>query len=373
MGAIFGTRQRVRRGNKGSLWTGVGIAAGVVATGWLGVGWLRSGPPAVALATPPALAPGAPGPGAGSGGSSPCEGEPGAGPGAERSKGSKPISPELLAALDRAGSDDPLALLDVRRLVKEHPRTPEANRAQASLEQARARAAEQARGLETTGEDLEGALRAATRAYVATVDRAARRALRPALLELSTKVHFGPTPPSGVTTYTIAKGDVLTRVADAHHTDYRLIQRLSRLQNDRVRIGQRLRVPQAPVTVVVLKKDFELIVLFNGNALKIYDIATGKDDRTPEGSFRIGTKMEKPDWYSPEGKVYRYGSKENILGTRWLAFENTEEHQGFGIHGTTLPDSIGTESSMGCVRMRNEEVEELYDLVPRGTEVRIVR
>lgn len=365
MGAIFGTRQRVKRGNTNGLWKGIGIAAGVVATGWLGISWLRSGPPAVALSTPPAVSPGGPGAGPDAEGSSPCEG---AAPAS-----AKPVPAELLDAFECVGGEDPLGIVELRRVVKEHPGTPEAARAQTLLEQERGRAAEQARTLEAGGQDLEGALRAATRAYFATIDRAARRALRPALLDLSARVHFGPTPPSGVTTYTVAKGDVLTRIATAHHTDYRLIQRLSRMQNDRVRIGQRLRVPQAPIQVVVLKKDFELVILFNGNALEVYDIATGKDDRTPEGTFTIGTKMEKPDWYSPDGKVFRYGSKENILGTRWLAFENTDEHQGFGIHGTTLPETIGTESSMGCVRMRNEEVEELYDLVPSGTKVRVVR
>ncbi len=53
--------------------------------------------------------------------------------------------------------------------------------------------------------------------------------------------------------------------------------------------------------------------------------------------------------------------------------EGPDEHQGFGIHGTKFPESIGTEASMGCIRMRNQEVEELYDLVPRGTQVHIVR
>jgi lipoprotein-anchoring transpeptidase ErfK/SrfK len=50
--------------------------------------------------------------------------------------------------------------------------------------------------------------------------------------------------------------------------------------------------------------------------------------------------------------------------------------RGFGIHGTWDPDSIGTAASLGCVRMRNEEVEELYDFIPlprngQGTKVTI--
>jgi lipoprotein-anchoring transpeptidase ErfK/SrfK len=44
---------------------------------------------------------------------------------------------------------------------------------------------------------------------------------------------------------------------------------------------------------------------------------------------------------------------------------------GYGIHGTTEPDKIGQQVTAGCVRMRNEEVEELYTLIPVGTEVTI--
>ena len=68
-----------------------------------------------------------------------------------------------------------------------------------------------------------------------------------------------------------------------------------------------------------------------------------------------------------------FGSEENLLGTRWMALESADhpELTGFGIHGTWERDSIGSESSAGCIRMLNEEVEELFDLVPRKTIVTI--
>jgi lipoprotein-anchoring transpeptidase ErfK/SrfK len=44
---------------------------------------------------------------------------------------------------------------------------------------------------------------------------------------------------------------------------------------------------------------------------------------------------------------------------------------GYGIHGTWLPETIGTESSNGCIRMKNEEVNELYSILPYKTEVTI--
>ena len=70
-----------------------------------------------------------------------------------------------------------------------------------------------------------------------------------------------------------------------------------------------------------------------------------------------------------------YGDPANILGTHWLALEptgDTPRVSGYGIHGTWDDTSIGKQSSAGCVRMRNSDVEELYVLLPRGTPVLIV-
>ena len=61
-------------------------------------------------------------------------------------------------------------------------------------------------------------------------------------------------------------------------------------------------------------------------------------------------------------------SPENILGTRWLGIDK----QGYGLHGSVDPTSIGKQVTAGCVRMTNKDVEELFDIVPVGTDVMIV-
>ena len=61
-------------------------------------------------------------------------------------------------------------------------------------------------------------------------------------------------------------------------------------------------------------------------------------------------------------------SPENVLGTRWMGFDIP----GYGIHGTVEPKAIGQQVTAGCVRMLNEQVEELYSILPVGTEVVIV-
>jgi lipoprotein-anchoring transpeptidase ErfK/SrfK len=54
-----------------------------------------------------------------------------------------------------------------------------------------------------------------------------------------------------------------------------------------------------------------------------------------------------------------------------MGFRDTPEAQGFGIHGTDDPGSIGKDASQGCVRLRNEEVEQLFTWVSVGTRVEI--
>jgi lipoprotein-anchoring transpeptidase ErfK/SrfK len=85
------------------------------------------------------------------------------------------------------------------------------------------------------------------------------------------------------------------------------------------------------------------------------------------GTFKITSKLANPVWFKA-GVVVPPESPENVLGSRWLGFDNP----GYGIHGTIEPQTIGQQITQGCVRMLNKDVEELYAIVPVGTEVEIV-
>ena len=100
-------------------------------------------------------------------------------------------------------------------------------------------------------------------------------------------------------------------------------------------------------------------------------VGLGEFGGTPVGEFTIDVKQQKPAWQKPGQPTVKYGDELNPLGERWLGFLDTEEHQGFGIHGTADPESIGNETSKGCIRLRNEDVIFLYRLVPLGTKVAI--
>ena len=85
------------------------------------------------------------------------------------------------------------------------------------------------------------------------------------------------------------------------------------------------------------------------------------------GSFKIVNRIKNPPWYTKD-RVIPSESPENILGSRWLGISK----ESYGIHGTIDPESVGQQSTDGCIRMINPDVEELFAVVPVGTEVTIV-
>jgi len=141
----------------------------------------------------------------------------------------------------------------------------------------------------------------------------------------------------------------------------------------RIHEGEILKIPTEAVTIFVSKARFRLYVLLGGVYVKRFRVGIGAMDKTPEGVFEIDTKIEEPDWYSPQGRKIPFGSSENPLGTRWMGFKRTRRAVGYGIHGTIAPGTIGKAVSEGCVRMLNSDVEELFEWIARCTKVWILR
>lgn len=165
----------------------------------------------------------------------------------------------------------------------------------------------------------------------------------------------------------VKAGDTLSMIADEYRTTVEMIKKQNGLASDIIRPGMRLRIWTGRFSVLVDKSQNLLTLRSNGDAVKTYRVSTGKDNITPVGTFKIVNKLKNPPW-THNGKVYPPDSPENILGTRWMGFDIP----GYGIHGTTQPESIGQQATAGCVRMLNAEVEELYDLLPVNTEVIVI-
>lgn len=106
------------------------------------------------------------------------------------------------------------------------------------------------------------------------------------------------------------------------------------------------------ILIEVDLKKLSIIDRKDGTTVKSYPVATGKiNSPTPLGSFII---TEKAHW--GEG-----------FGSRWM--ELNVPWGKYGIHGTNKPGSIGLNLSAGCIRMRNSDVEQVYDLVAEGSSV----
>lgn len=173
--------------------------------------------------------------------------------------------------------------------------------------------------------------------------------------------------PNATTSYEVKPGDSLTIIANQFGTTVALLKKENGLSSNVIRPGMRLRIWTGKFSLLVDKSQNILLLESDGDVVKTYRVSTGKNNITPVGTFKITSKLIDPAW-THEGKVIPTGDPKNILGTRWLGFDVP----GYGVHGTTQPESIGQQMTAGCVRLLNNDVEELYDLLPLGTEITIM-
>ena len=170
-----------------------------------------------------------------------------------------------------------------------------------------------------------------------------------------------------VVTYEVVDGDTLGKIAKKYATTVDLIKRKNHLTSDVIRAGQKLTIWTGAFSILIDKSDNTLTVKNGEQIVKIYPVSSGQDNASPEGEFTITSKMENPVWFH-KGEIVPPGTQKNFLGTRWLGFNLPQ----YGIHGTVQPQFIGRSVSHGCIRMRNEDVEELFTYTPIGTKVNIM-
>ena len=128
----------------------------------------------------------------------------------------------------------------------------------------------------------------------------------------------------------------------------------------------------AGTIVIDTQNTYLYLVLGGGKALR-YGIGVGRDGFTWAGTERISRMSEWPDWHPPSEMIDRQpylprfmaGGPGNPLGARALYLGKTL----YRIHGTNQPSTIGSFVSSGCIRLINEDIEDLFSRVQVGTRV----
>ncbi|MCF6137807.1 L,D-transpeptidase [Pseudalkalibacillus berkeleyi] len=124
--------------------------------------------------------------------------------------------------------------------------------------------------------------------------------------------------------------------------------------------------------LIVNKSDNTYAYFSGGNIEREGSVATGKRlTLTPEGEFTVIVKAENPYYRK---KDIPGGDPDNPLGSRWIGFDaKGTDGRIYGLHGTNNPDVIGHFITAGCVRFQEKEIQWLYDHVPLGMKVIVVR
>ena len=193
-------------------------------------------------------------------------------------------------------------------------------------------------------------------------------AVEKSLWNLNIKILFSPIVSDKDIIYKVEPGDSLGRIAARYNSTVELIMRSNNLRSDLIRPGKRLKISVAKYSLIIDKSQSSLTLKADDEIFKVYPVATGEYNSTPVGTFEIVAKLKNPVWYKHGEEPVSAENPKNVLGTRWLGLSEPE----YGIHGGASQKDLGNQVTAGCVRMTDSEVEELFTILPRGTEVTIV-
>ncbi len=133
---------------------------------------------------------------------------------------------------------------------------------------------------------------------------------------------------------------------------------------------------EEPGTIIVDTRERVLYLMLGSGRAVRYGVGVGRPGFTWSGTRHVSQMRQRPDWTPPDEMLRRrpdlprhmVGGPDNPLGARALYLGSTL----YRIHGSNEPWTIGTQVSSGCIRMRNDDVIDLYSRVKVGTKVVVI-
>jgi lipoprotein-anchoring transpeptidase ErfK/SrfK len=189
---------------------------------------------------------------------------------------------------------------------------------------------------------------------------------------------FSAVSVAGFRTLTVRKGESLWALTQRNRKTsgvsiaHGLLAAINEIPAGGLHAGAKVKVPEHPLEVLIDKSEFRLYLLLDGAVIHHVSAGIGRENRTPEGEFTIGSRLVHPEWTDPKtGKVIPYGTPGHLIGSRWLGFVAAGKKTGFGIHGTVEPQSVGKALSDGCIRLGEQDLTRVFEWIPEGTTVRV--
>ncbi|MAE62530.1 MAG: hypothetical protein CMJ49_14380, partial [Planctomycetaceae bacterium] len=200
-------------------------------------------------------------------------------------------------------------------------------------------------------------------------------AVRKAMVNVNNALLFSPVIFEGdpqVAAHIVQQGEYLSTIAPKYDVPLTFIARINNIDNvHSIRAGRRLKVVRGPFHIVVDKSEFRLDVFLENLYVCSFPVGLGEHDSTPVGNFVVKRHSKLKDgvaWTNPRtGKVIPADAPDNPLGGYWIgllgADDDSLQYTRYGLHGTIEPDSIGYESSMGCIRLLPDDIDLVYDML----------
>ncbi len=176
-------------------------------------------------------------------------------------------------------------------------------------------------------------------------------------------------------TYLVGRGDSLENIGKRYKVPYEILMEINNISRpEALQAGSTIKVINGPFNVKVSRSAFRMDVYLQNTYIRSYTVGLGRPGRdTPRGLWRLRPdgKAYSTSWRDPDsGRVYQPEDPDYPLGSRWMGLEGltgeAKGRDGFGIHGTKVPEEIGSATSRGCIRMYNGEVIQVYNMLFAG-------
>ena len=181
--------------------------------------------------------------------------------------------------------------------------------------------------------------------------------------------------------YRVQSGDLLSKIGAKYDVPWEFLLKINKIiRPESLRAGQTIKVVNGPFNAVISRSTFTMDLYLNDIYVKSYKVGLGSTKhQTPTGLWVVGNdKLVSPSWTDPDThRTYDATDPDYPLGKRWVGLKGVSGdalgRTGFALHGTNEPESIGQRRSRGCIRLADEDILEVYDLLTPGkSQVQIV-